>query len=196
MKKVLALTVLLAGTCSLLIWAHPVLSDYLPAPAPRTSVPEVKLDPEQINPAATRIEIDKGDYELALFEGDQLLKRYPVVLGPNPTDDKKQEGDGCTPEGKFKIQSKYPHAKWSHFLWIDYPNAESWKKFEARKKRGEISREASIGGEIGIHGVPSGGDYMIGKQINWTLGCISLRNADIQEIYPLVQVGTEVQIRK
>lgn len=166
------------------------------APAGRSAVVHTEKALSSVNPANTHLEIDKSDYELHLYEGEQKLKTYPVVLGPNPIDDKMQQGDGCTPEGTFKIRARYPHQSWSHFLWIDYPNADSWKKFKERKAKGDIPADAKIGGEIGIHGVPEGRDDILENGINWTLGCISVSNAHIQEIYPLVRVGTEVIIRK
>ncbi|MEL6652101.1 MAG: L,D-transpeptidase, partial [Bacteroidota bacterium] len=63
-----------------------------------------------------------------------------------------------------------------------------------RQENGSISSTAKIGGEIGIHGVPLGYDYAIDEQMNWTLGCISLRNADLEELIPLVEVGMKVLI--
>jgi murein L,D-transpeptidase YafK len=128
--------------------------------------------------------------------GKVELKKYDCVFGGNPIDDKKYEGDKCTPEGVFHIQAKYPHQDWNKFILIDYPTAQSWKKFEANKAHGKIPFGAQIGGSIGIHGVPAKKEYLIDKTINWTLGCISLRNADVDEIYRYVKVGTKVTIAK
>ena len=105
-----------------------------------------------------------------------------------------QQGDRRTPEGRFKVRAHYDHAKWRYFIWLDYPNEDSWAKHNAAKASGEITQEASIGGEIGIHGVPEGYDYAIDERMNWTLGCISLRNADLEELIPLVEVGTKIEI--
>lgn len=154
-------------------------------------IDSLKLDKNKLY-----IFIDKSDYKLSLKIGETVVKGYPVVLGFNPMDDKKQEGDGCTPEGTFKVQSKYPHKSWSKFIWFDYPNDDSRKKFETRKKNGEIPKNARIGGEVGIHGVPGEMDELIDQGQNWTLGCISLKTADINEIYALVKVGTKVVIQQ
>lgn len=154
------------------------------------------IDSLKLNKNNLYIEIDKSDYTLTIKIGNKVVKTYPVVLGFDPVNDKKMEGDGCTPEDTFKIISKYPHKSWTKFIWFDYPNAASKKKFEARKKKGEIPKDAKIGGEVGIHGVPGEDDRIIDQKINWTLGCISLKTADINEIYDLVKVGTKVVIRQ
>lgn len=86
----------------------------------------------------------------------------------------------------------YPHPGWSKFLWLDYPNKYSWRKHFQAKLAGKINWNDSIGSEIGIHGTPS--DNLIEKKENWTLGCISLKNKDVDELYQVVQAGTEVEI--
>ena len=122
----------------------------------------------------------------------KVIKTYPVVFGFNPFDDKLKQGDGCTPEGEFGIRAKYPHSSWSKFIWIDYPNKASWEKHAKAKKDGTISKKATIGGEVGIHGVPAGYDYIIDEKQNWTLGCISLKNKDIDDLYE--SIGTKTRI--
>ncbi|UCH13152.1 MAG: L,D-transpeptidase [Bacteroidales bacterium] len=142
------------------------------------------------------IHIDKSRYRLSIFKDTLLIKDYPVVLGGNPVDDKLQQGDNCTPEGTFKMILKYPHKEWNKFIWIDYPNDESWEKHKAAKEANLIPQDANIGGEIGIHGVPEGFDNLIDLKFNWTLGCISLKNKDVDEIYPYITESTEIIIQK
>lgn len=145
-------------------------------------------------PGSVSIRIRKSAYQLDILQNGKVLKTYPVVLGPDPVNDKLRQGDGATPEGHFKLRATYPHKSWSYFLWIDYPNAKSWEKHNAAKKAGKIPKDASIGGEVGIHGVPAGRNDLIENQTNWTLGCISLTTEAITEIYPLVGEGTAVEI--
>ena len=141
-----------------------------------------------------KIKIDKSEYLLSVFYKSECLVSYPCVFGFNAVDDKHQEGDGCTPEGTFGIRSKYAHKSWSYFIWIDYPNKESWRRFNERKAKGTINKSATIGGEVGIHGVPEGSDSMIASRTNWTLGCISLTNADITDLYKSIGDGTKIEI--
>ena len=140
--------------------------------------------------------VDKSRFILSVVAGRDTLKQYDVSLGFNPVDDKNEEGDGCTPEGVFRIAAMYPHDKWCRFLWFDYPNAESWRRFRRNIADGVLSENASIGGQIGIHGVPEGADYLISERINWTAGCIALTNDDIMELYDFVKCGQQLIITK
>ena len=79
---------------------------------------------------------------------------------------------------------------------LDYPTKESWDKFKRRKQTGEIPASASIGGSIGIHGTWPHEDFVIDKYKNWTMGCISMKNDDVLELYGFTPSGTSVQIRK
>lgn len=159
------------------------------------SLPKV-IDSLCIGKNKIYILIDKSDYALYVRANDIILKKYPVVFGGNAIDDKIMEGDNCTPEGKFSMISKYPHTAWSRFIWINYPNDDSWRKHNIAKKEGRIPGNATIGGEVGIHGVPVGMDYLIDNRENWTLGCISLKNKDIEELYPYITKNTIIEIRK
>jgi murein L,D-transpeptidase YafK len=143
-----------------------------------------------------RIVIDKSNYELYVYDQKGWFATYPVVFGNSSLDDKKMEGDRNTPEGNFKIASKRVHEKWDRFLALDYPTAESLAKFRLRKQRGEIPSNASPGGGVGIHGTWPHDDYMIDRYQNWTNGCISLKNEDVEDLYSYVPVGTPVTIQK
>ena len=142
------------------------------------------------------IVIDKSDYELSVYDDKGWYATYPVVFGNNSLADKKMEGDKNTPEGTFHIISKRVHEKWCRFLALDYPNEESREKFNLRKQRGEIPSTAKIGGSIGIHGTWPHEDFVIDKCKNWTLGCISMKNEDVIELYGYAYSGIPVTIRK
>ncbi len=146
---------------------------------------------------AVSIVIDKSDYELSVYDEKGWYATYPVVFGNNSLSDKKMEGDKNTPEGTFHIVAKRVHDKWCRFMTLDYPTAESREKFNKRKEKGEIPSNASIGGGIGIHGTWPHEDFVIDRYKNWTMGCISMKNDDVKEIYAFVAPsGTKVTIRK
>ena len=161
-----------------------------------TTTIQEKITAYNLNKKNIVVYIYKLDHKLALKIDSIILKEYKCVFGANPVDDKEFEGDYCTPEGVFHIKAKYPHPQWSKFIWIDYPNEESWKKFDANMKAHKISSRARIGGNIGIHGVPPNKNRSIDRGINWTLGCISLKTYDVDEIYSWVEVGTKIVISK
>jgi len=79
---------------------------------------------------------------------------------------------------------------------LDYPTKESYEKFNERKAKGLIPQNATIGGGVGIHGTWPREDYAVDRYDNWTQGCISMKNPDVEELYNLIPVGTKVQIRK
>lgn len=139
--------------------------------------------------------IDKAYYRLTLKYEGKVLKSYPVVFGFGYGSDKLHEGDGATPEGVFKVRDLYPHDSWRYFIWLDYPTSHSWAKHKQAKAEKKIPRQATIGGEIGIHGVPSGSNDWIQRGENWTAGCVSLTREDIFELYSVLQKGTIVEIK-
>ena len=143
-----------------------------------------------------RIVIDKSDYLMRLYDEQGLFARYPVVFGAAPGEDKWKEGDRRTPEGSFKIRSIRKHKKWDRFILLDYPNQKSIEKFERRKKEHKLSETDKMGGSIGIHGTWPHDAYLIDNYKNWTEGCVSLKNQDVQDLLQYIKPGTEVIIQK
>ncbi len=142
----------------------------------------------------TVIVVHKLTRKLTFYQGLTPLKTYSVVLGNDPYNDKLCQGDTCTPEGVYRIRAKYPHSKWDYFIWLDYPNNQNWRKFAQAKQAGRLPPDADIGGQVGIHGTEDPSRNLSG--VNWTKGCVSLTNKDLEEIYPLVDDKTLVVIKK
>lgn len=147
------------------------------------------IDSLHVDRATIAFKVDKSERRFHVYAGERLLKTYPCVLGEKPVGDKFHQGDRKTPEGSFGFRGKRVHAQWHKFIWVDYPNDESWRRYKERKAEGLIPRGKDIGGEIGIHGVPDGMDHWIDAGEDWTFGCIALKNADVDEIYPLIRIG-------
>src|SRR5574340_1483486 len=170
----------------------------LDQPLPEYQQQQTQLTPEQQYVAQVLIEngyninrdkptvivVHKISRKLTCYRGLTPIKTYPVVLGNDPFNDKLCQGDTCTPEGVYRVRAKYPHPKWDSFIWLDYPNTKNWVKFGRAKQAGRIPPDASIGGEVGIHGTEDASRNLTGE--NWTKGCVSLQNKDLDEIYPLV----------
>jgi len=148
------------------------------------------------SPFSYYIIIDKTKYELTVVDGDGWLATYPVVFGNNDLADKMMDGDRETPEGLFTLVNKSVHEKWDRMLMIDYPTQADSIKFMERKQHGLIPDSVNMGGGIGIHGVATNEDYKVDQYQNWTDGCISMKNEDVEELYNIVPVGTKVFIRK
>jgi murein L,D-transpeptidase YafK len=138
---------------------------------------------------ADRIVIEKGIRTLTLMNGNTVLKTYKVALGGQPVGAKQHQGDHKTPEGLYVVDQKNPASQFHRALHISYPNVQDR---ENARKLG-----VSPGGDVEIHGI--GAKYgWVGaahRQVDWTDGCIAVTNEEIDEIWPLVPVGTVVEIR-
>jgi murein L,D-transpeptidase YafK len=157
----------------------------------------VKRNPRNTEPTGiVYIIVDKSDYELNVYDDEGWYATYPVVFGNKDLGDKLMEGDKKTPEGTFKIISKRPHSKWHKMLMLDYPTRESWQKFNDRKSKGVIPKTAKIGGGIAIHGTWPNDNIVVDGYTNWTQGCISLKNEDLDELEAYLPIGTKVVIRR
>jgi lipoprotein-anchoring transpeptidase ErfK/SrfK len=42
--------------------------------------------------------------------------------------------------------------------------------------------------------VPEGMESWVEEGANWTLGCVSLTNTDVNDLYSVIQKGTEITI--
>lgn len=146
--------------------------------------------------SAYNVVIDKSDYELSVYDAAGWLITYPVVFGNDDQGDKLIQGDRKTPEGTFTITSKRVHNKWCRYMGIDYPTTMDIEKFNRRKQLGQIPLSAKIGGDIGIHGTWPREDYAVDQYQNWTLGCISLKNEHVKQIFDMLPVGTRITIRR
>ncbi len=143
------------------------------------------IAPRSVAAAVTRIHIKKSTHTLELFADKALVKAYTVALGPGGSGPKLREGDKVTPVGRYFVGHAIP-SQFHLFMWVSYPNADDKKRFETLKSEGKIPKDARIGGDIGIHGGGSRGD--------WTLGCIALENDEIEEVSRLVKDGATVDI--
>ena len=138
---------------------------------------------------ADKILIVKSAHTMTLLSGGKMLKTYKVALGGAPVGPKRVEGDHKTPEGNYVIDAKNAHSRFHLALHISYPSAADT---ETARKLG-----ARPGGAIMIHGLAGSFAYLgpLHRQTDWTDGCIAVTNAEIEEVWRLVPVGTRVEIR-
>jgi murein L,D-transpeptidase YafK len=142
------------------------------------------------------IVVDKTTRELALYRHGKRVKSYPVVLGRNPGR-KMFEGDRRTPSGLYHVIAKRPHPKYDRFLDLDYPNDGDIAQYDAALHGGVVpavlGHRRGTGGLVGIHGSDKENFNRLG--IDWTFGCVSLANRDVEDLYDEVTTGTPVLIR-
>ncbi len=79
---------------------------------------------------------------------------------------------------------------------IDFHIAADIQKFNIRKQQHIIPAYAKIGGGIGIHGTWPHEDYAVDQYQNWTMGCISLKNEHVKQLFDMMPVGTRVTIKR
>lgn len=116
--------------------------------------------------------VKKAQNTLMLKSGEDVLKVYSVSTGSN----------NSTPVGSFKIKTKVENPVWFKAGAIIPPESQEnvlgtrWMGFDIEG--------------YGIHGtvVPD----KIGQQV--TAGCVRMRNDEVEELYKVLPLGTEVTI--
>lgn len=117
------------------------------------------------------IKIDKGNYTLSLYRGDEVVKIYNVAVGRNPGD-KRRKGDHRTPVGDFYVTSIEDSSKWKH----DFGDGKG--KIAGAYGPWFIRLDAGGWKGIGIHGThdPDSLGTMASE------GCIRMANSELKEL--------------
>ncbi len=140
------------------------------------------IDPRRIRPGQ-KLKVIKGpfaarldlsEFELTIHAHGYFVRRFPIGIGK---DDK-------TPIGRFKVLSKLPNPKYFG------PDGNVIDANDPQNPLGE--RWIDIGDSFGIHGTID--PQSIGQAKS--RGCIRMLNSDIEIVYDLLGVGSEVIIRK
>ena len=133
--------------------------------------------------------VDKVAHILYVYQSGKAIRSYAAEFGPNWMAHKERNGDRATPEGNYHITKEKANGNtiYHKALLLDYPNAEDRRNFAIKKQKGILSRGTGIGNLIEIHGKG-------GKGFDWTIGCVGLRDRDIDDLCRLVGTGTRVTI--
>lgn len=147
--------------------------------------PALAAEPER----ADAILVEKAARRLTLLREGRPLATYPVSLGFSPLGHKRQEGDGRTPEGRYRIEWKNPRSLAHLSLKVSYP--------DARDQAAAQAAGVSPGGDIMVHGLMNGFSWFgpLHRVFDWTQGCVAVSNAEMAEIYARVDVGTPIEVR-
>ena len=156
--------------------------------------------------------INRDTYTLNLYEDTVFVKSYRVSFGRNVHKLKNKAGDESTPVGEYKICSIDTLHQYNIYFRLNYPNlndaSEALRKgWITQRDFNQIKFEFyyesctkyndALGGDIGIHGI--GRLNYIFKNLpfvfNWTNGSIAMSDENMNELYSIVRVGTEVVIK-
>jgi lipoprotein-anchoring transpeptidase ErfK/SrfK len=123
-------------------------------------------------PRSRRIVVSIPDHELAVIDGEQVVKIFPTAVGTSRTP---------SPVGSFRIVQRIPDPTWYTKGKVVGPGKANplgtrWLGLSAKG--------------YGIHGTnrPSS----IGH--NASHGCIRMRNHDVEELFTMVAVGDPVEL--
>lgn len=137
---------------------------------------------------ADRIVVLKSERKLMLLRAQSLLRTFPIALGADPIGPKRGQGDGRTPEGRYRIDGFNSRSRFYRALHISYPNAEDVRR----------ARAAGLapGGNIEIYGLPDGYAHYdpVAFSRDWTDGCVAVSNRAIDEIWASVAIDTAIEI--
>lgn len=137
-------------------------------------------------PEIDYIRVTKSARAMTLYSGGQAV--YVIrglQLGDAPAGPKHFQGDERTPEGRYTIDYGNPGSAYHLSLHISYPDAQDLAYARAQGR--------SPGGLIFIHGQPN--DWPAGRVPgDWTDGCISVSNEEIEALYEAVPDGTVIDI--
>jgi murein L,D-transpeptidase YafK len=147
--------------------------------------PAAALPPQTID----RIVIHKSAHTMDLIRGETIAKTYKVALSTVPVGAKERSGDHKVPEGHYVVDRKNPHSQFHLALHVSYPNP-------ADRARA-LKLGVNPGSDIEIHGLADRYAALgsLHRLHDWTDGCIAVTDAEIEEIYPLVPIGTPIEIR-
>ena len=126
----------------------------------------------KVRNAPFTIVVDKSQNTLILKTNEEIIKTYTVSTGIN----------NSTPVGNFKIVNKIQNPTWFKAGAVVAPGSPD-----------NILGSRWLGFNIpgyGIHGTTD--PQNLGKQV--TQGCVRVLNSEVEELYAIVPVGTEVTI--
>lgn len=164
-----------------------------------------------LSAASYDIEVKKNQRLLIVRDGERVRATFPIALGRGGPGDKHKLGDNKTPVGTYRIVGVNNSTAFDTFLRLNYPNVKdafyglksqliSRRDFDrivtALRHHEVPPQNTRLGGAIGIHGLgeETPEKVHIQNKLDWTQGCIALRNHDLHELREFIDVGTRVVI--
>jgi murein L,D-transpeptidase YafK len=137
-------------------------------------------------PPVTQIVVNKSARQMLFLSGSTIIGAYNVGLGTEPVGHKQFSGDGKTPEGLYYIDRRNPNSRYHLSLGVSYPNPQDTAFAFAQGK--------DPGNNIFIHGQGPEGRALAPLKRDWTVGCIAVTDAEMEDIYAMVRDGTPILI--
>lgn len=136
-----------------------------------------------------RVLVEKSKNKMYLLSRNDVVREYDIFLGKNPIGHKQREGDMRTPEGEYLLIHKNNNSKFYRSITVSYPDEDDIKD--------AMARGVNPGGDIVIHGFPNELGNITGpvQPLNWTEGCIAVRNHEMDELFELIELNTPIEIR-
>ncbi|MEI7998168.1 MAG: L,D-transpeptidase family protein [Candidatus Omnitrophota bacterium] len=122
--------------------------------------------------------VNKAQNIMTLKSGDEVIKIYHVATG-------RDSKDNATPIGTFKIASKIANPVWFKSGGKPIPPESPENELGTRWMGFDNDPH------YGIHGTIH--PEAIGE--NATAGCVRLKNSDVEELFDMIPVGTQVTIQ-
>lgn len=117
--------------------------------------------------------VEKARFRLTVYRAGVFIREYGIGTGKN----------GSTPEGEFYVENKLVDPTW------DPPGPEYSPSKAPDNPLG--TRWIGFQKEYGIHGTIE--PESIGK--SESRGCVRLLNADVEELYDMVTIGSKVTVK-
>lgn len=148
------------------------LEVYLPV-RPNGSTGWVRRSDVDISVHDWRIEVQLAEFELTVYEGDQVFRRIPIAVAADNTP---------TPGGVFYttelLQPPEPDSVYGTFAYGLSGYSDVLEEFNGGP------------GQLGIHGTDR--PDLIGQKVS--NGCIRMANEDVEALVPVLPLGVPVEI--
>jgi len=159
------------------------------------------------------IEISKSARRLLVIgSSNETLREYSIAVGRGGPGDKHRLGDQKTPIGVYEVAGFKSDSDFYYFIRLNYPNENDARKgfrsklitkekyntiLSALSRRETPPQNTALGGAIGIHGIGEESQEKIEMHgtLDWTQGCIALRNHEIDDLLSFLSVGIRVVIK-
>ena len=153
-----------------------------------------RIPDDLIEREGLQLVLDRKHHQLLVLRDGQMTRRFPAAVGTTGWE---------TPAGRFRVFEKVKEPVWTHPVSGDLVDAESkgnplgsrWIGFyrDCNGRSGwDGEQYLDINGctVAGFHGTPY--RWTVGRAVSH--GCVRLYEENVQEVFDLVRVGTQVTV--